>query len=1129
MRNASRTLVLAACIAVAARGQTTTGTTATPAATTASSATTAACAAAYGVYGPLSGSSGGSSTPPVSVTQNNTPGSGSGGTPSSSGSGGGSGLQQQLFSGVLPLDPARGSAFDVANTLSGKIAGVTLAPLGPRSLLYTIDPTKVGITVPAHTPKMVFTVTVAPADKTSKLSPDTETILLKVLPPYAHPDAEERTEKTRPASQKRLEITAVELPAAIANESYSAKVQFFLPSGPKALDPDANPPKPNSPGSCCKPKEEKAAQAKTAKDKTAQDKPVADQPALKWTAANLPQGLKLDPDTGEINGVLSNNSKPDEAAIEEQLERLIRRLPKVNVELKVIPLPDGFGHACDIVTVIGHQVPGLLSLAPIDDSRILAGIATEDADGENISKDGIEETLRRLSDLVGKLAVTSATVAPHVSSVTTQLFYDRDAASVATAIKAAFPQLQASPVSTNANSSYASSLILADPTGSPRSTALEQARRMIAQIDEPRPQITVNAWSMQMSVQDEKLMKPLVPEARRFAAGYNDALEKAVLQGWNYLNARAADAHATHKEDFLDADFASYLCSGARWNGRRFEPTRTGICPVNSSIDYGLGYTDIFDRVSPNLVQMLLLVVATSHPADIAGLTLDSMEGVAPGSYTRSKTLSCQTVDQRFYEKYDSLEGAEGQDVEGDADVDPRNSNFQKMRKMSPASHIAFACTRNRMADLLAPVSQLTTTSYLGLFRAAVADFLFQYKMKTEYPDDFEPYSFPQSAAHLDSALTPIMEAFNEDMQALQQHLNNQLTTGIDKDKKLSYTSNGLITVSVISGNQAMVQTQSLNYFPQNPTLKLENFAQQLVQQTGTAATTAATADAGTQTVAPSFALGGSLAAAVPALAALGAAMPQQVTAKVGSGLQMTVTPYALSSDSGAELNVNVQYSENGAATISSDATQSQATDDLNSRVSMHEVNTLVRMDALKFFEVSTLESVIARQRKPYQLVEPLVVLPVLDGLGVFPNWRRKPEVIYNQSIIFLQAAIMPTAADLGNSVRLQYDKVLSCNHANIVKEAHKAADLDRDCPKDPADGKDERFGLVDVSRDSLGKLMEYNRRMVRYFSSQYPTQEKTAHDDASQNNAPKELISSGEPEGLPRWDTISDLVKEKP
>jgi len=227
--------------------------------------------------------------------------------------------------------------------------------------------------------------------------------------------------------------------------------------------------------------------------------------------------------------------------------------------------------------------------------------------------------------------------APKVTSVLTQLYYDRDAVSVANAISQSFSQLKVSPVSANPLTSYADSLIIADPTGTGRSgIALNQARRMIAQIDQPRPQITVNAWSLQVSSEDQKRMRQLVPEARRFAAGYNDALERSIGRAWSYLNEQVGTT-----PNYLNTEFAAYLCAIAEHPDPSvghgpFHPISKGKCPVDLNLAYSLGYTDIFDRESPNLVQLMLLVMATNDPHGEAQRTLDQMENAPDGGRPRT-------------------------------------------------------------------------------------------------------------------------------------------------------------------------------------------------------------------------------------------------------------------------------------------------------------------------------------------------------------------------------------------------------------------------------------------------------------------------------------------------------------
>jgi hypothetical protein len=1023
----------------------------TASSSTTSSSPTTSCPASFGVYGPLGGGGGSSSTAsaPVTVTQTNSAGGGGGGA------GSGGAQPSPLESDIIPISNAKVSAFDVAAALQGKITGVTLVPVGPSQLMFTVDPSKAGkiqLIVPDEQIVMV-TATLPAADGKSAPQTKAATFTLRIrdagtiVPPL---DPAPTTPGAPPAP---FAITTTELPDAVIKLQYSVKL------------------------------------ATNASDPT----------KVNWAAAgNFPTWLKMAAD-GTLSGQPSLDSRLRVEKIKHDIETLIHELHGLDVTPTVIPLPRGYGHACDIVTAIGHQIPDVVSLAVIDDSRILAGMAYRDED--------VTTATQKLRKLVKDLALSSVPPSPHVDSVTMQLYYDRDAPSVAAAVTQAFPQLKVSAASNNTASAYSSTLILADPTGDPGSwdsrSPMTQARRMIAQLDQPKPQMTINAWSLQSSTEHKDDLRPLVPMARRFAAGYNDALERSVGRGWGYLNAQMA----ANPVGFLDQTFAAYLCDRPTMavGNAAFELQGGGGCPkaLDNTLGYSLGYTDLFDRESPDLVRMMLVMLAAKHPYDEAQSTLDAMEGELGGNCFTSTTVgivgrnngplcklsepkyqSCQDADAGFYKmQRDQIES-----IPFDTDTADEGKILPALSQRVPPRYVGFACTRERLAQLLnVEMEKGHTTSYLGQFRAAVADFLFQNKMKVEYPDDFEPFLYPASAAKLDSVLTPIIEAFNEDMQALQQNLQLQLTAGVPKDKHMSYTSNGLITVSVVSGNQASVETQSLNYFPQNPTMKLEDFASALVSGASTTSTTTTPAPA-------SALLGGSLSSVIGALAAYKAAQPQQVTAKVGSGLSMTVTPYALSSDSGAELNVGVTYNENGAATISADTTQPQLTDDLNSRVSEHSVQTLVRMDALKFFEISTMQSVIARQKAPYKLFDPIVELPLLDGLGVFPNWRRKPQVIYDQSVIFMQAAIVPTAADLGNGLIVNSDWVRKVD-GKIARaysnQSFSDMSMPYECKPDSNLNKSnaksaKSASCAEVPKPILPAIMEYHKRMMRYFSGEY-------------------------------------------
>jgi hypothetical protein len=754
----------------------------------------------------------------------------------------------------------------------------------------------------------------------------------------------------------------------------------------------------------------------------------------------------------------SNNASLAAKNVETRLKSLIEReLPPVTIHLKVLDLPHGYGHACDIITAIGHQAPGVVSLSVIDDSRIMVGLS------DDPEKSPGNKNLDELRQLVKALAIPTIAPAQPVKSVAIRLYYDRDANSVATVVGSAFSELKSSAISSSSTSAFNDTVVLADPTGD--ANVLSQAQRMVAQLDEPRPQLTVNAWSLQLSSDKQGRLDELVPASRRLAGGYNDALQGAIMKGWTYLNEQIAGGRSGSDDStFLDRNFAGYLCSFAGYNTAHVMNTATlaqGFCPADTAqLQYGLGYTTLFDQSPPDLLRMFIVVAAAKKPLEAAEAVLDFME--------KGNTFTIASTEHVPYSDTQHLKGCIQRDEDLLKGADSTRDLRMNLLNSSPPQQLGFECTRARLEELLQPNGAQVVTSFIGQFRAAVADFLFQNKMKAEYPNDFQPFLYPASAAALDATLTPIVDAFNQDLEVLQQKLQSQLTKGVPNNKHLSYTSNGLVTVKVVSGNQAQVQTQSLNYFPQNPTFKLEDFAAALMA----GASPSTSGGTGTSTVAKAPLLGGSVSEIISAIAAYKAAQPAQVTAKVGSGLAMTVTPYTISSASGAELNVNVTYNENAAATISSDTTQSQASDDLNSRVSQHEVTTMVRMDALKFFEISTMQSVIARQKARWKAIDPVIEIPILDGLGY--GVRRRPQVIYNQSVIFLEATIVPTAADLGNSLLIQYDKIAQGACLDETKGGSKEAHSPGDFCNARKDGQ-----------NLLYEIMDYHKLMVQYFAQQ--------------------------------------------
>ena len=112
-------------------------------------------------------------------------------------------------------------------------------------------------------------------------------------------------------------------------------------------------------------------------------------------------------------------------------------------------------------------------------------------------------------------------------------------------------------------------------------------------------------------------------------------------------------------------------------------------------------------------------------------------------------------------------------------------------------------CIRDSFTELLPPHRQNYSTTGLGLLRGAVADFLFNYKVAVQYPNDLGNYTLPHSAQELNAEFNPLVVAFNQDVAALSRTLLDEAQRDVPNQNNFfqlwrhnkSYIANGLITV----------------------------------------------------------------------------------------------------------------------------------------------------------------------------------------------------------------------------------------------------------------------------------------------------------------------------------------------
>jgi hypothetical protein len=452
------------------------------------------------------------------------------------------------------------------------------------------------------------------------------------------------------------------------------------------------------------------------------------------------------------------------------------------------------------------------------------------------------------------------------------------------------------------------------------------------------------------------------------------------------------------------------------------------------------------------MVYMLVALAATRQPLSNADSVIDKIEGQPTGVETEPGH-SCQQRDQDVYD-HDAGSGT-----------------------AFSAPGLQLECVRDVLHNrLFEPGSPA-----LGAFRAAVADFLYQYKMMVLYRDTFKPYFASQAAAKLDAQLNSLVDAFSNDLLILEHHLVKRFEKsrlkdakvegadscdeGIAKCKSISYAASGIVSFKTVTGIQSNVQTSTQNYFNATPPVTLGDLAA-AIRSIGSPTVSGATVS---QPALPRFLTANMTAnEAVGTLAALQVLNRAPVVAKIGKGLNLTAEAYSAPGASGAELDITVQSTENGAGqvtapTAGNEASQQAATDDLASRVAQHQVTTRVRVDSLNLFSVSTMESVLARGKAPWKILDPLVEFPVLSELVRVP---RRPQLIYHRSFIFINAMLVPTAIDLGWGVTIEPDLVQDKNDFTLFRQAASLGDLFRDHENDG------------------GRIEQYHKRLLEHFEA---------------------------------------------
>lgn len=502
---------------------------------------------------------------------------------------------------------------------------------------------------------------------------------------------------------------------------------------------------------------------------------------------------------------------------------------------------------------------------------------------------------------------------------------------------------------------------------------ISEKKRLLATLDFPRPEVLLNIWSFQTSSSNIKTITETSAHLQATISEFNNAIQESIDKTWTYLQS------TLNSPDKFDSRLYPYLTM--QYVGTGPDPLyideanrkKLGICPAT---EYCLGYGSLFHPLKPTLTDMLLESIVSTQPGTVIRQAIRTMEGDYAGP---ANGATCEQKDQ-------------GQTVVNDAN--------------SAKVGIPIHCFEEE-AELEFP--QDDQNSRAGILRAALANFLFHYKMSQQYPHEFSSYDLTQSAQELNSELNPLILAFNRDLSAMLGVLSNNADLKKTKNDLWgfgghgsTFINNGVITARTLSGKSTTVDTVTQSVFDATTPPSITD----LVKAVGDAQKNIPTLLKADMTA--------NEAAAV--LGALNSVAPAQ--SKIGREFKINITPRSLSGASSAELAISLDAKESAEPTLYSNGKSSS---DNISRVATHNVETKVRLESIKLFEISSFSAYLERSRRNIPILPPFFELPYVGSILSLPMPGAKE---YHRSTAVISAIVVPTATDIVSGIRFNFDRV---------------------------------------------------------------------------------------------------------
>jgi hypothetical protein len=290
----------------------------------------------------------------------------------------------------------------------------------------------------------------------------------------------------------------------------------------------------------------------------------------------------------------------------------------------------------------------------------------------------------------------------------------------------------------------------------------DQARRIIAALDLPRPGVNMEMWGVQISSRKPEKMAQVMPLIRAEI----DRTQQAVRA--TYAEMQRLTLQEIPPTD-LDEGFYKVLVRELRYN---------------SSLD---------ESRAPSLADILLRMIAAKEPGGAAARIANGLDkwlrrsaySDYVGALEKTAARSGRSETRRPFERFFAARG------------------------LAPADS-GWADTYGRV-----PV-------YAMQGRVALLEFALHYGRLVHQPQCVDPYSLQQSADALNTRLQFATDAINADMQDLFVAPTLERIREIVRDfREVEYAQVGKVSVASLSGVATAVTARSVNAFDVTPPLRL--------------------------------------------------------------------------------------------------------------------------------------------------------------------------------------------------------------------------------------------------------------------------------------------------------------------